>query len=270
MTLSAFLDFAHELADAAATATLPHFRTRIAIEDKTVGASPTDFDPVTKADRNAEKAIRALIEARHPTHAILGEEFGEKAGKDLQWVLDPIDGTRSFISGMPLWGTLIALTDISGAGARKNAHVRLGLMDQPFIGERYFATRGDGAWIRHGGTRTQLHTRPCPTLENAAIATTSPLLFDAKAAAKWQDIAARAKLVRYGGDCYCYAQLAAGHIDAVIEPDLQPYDIQALIVLIEEAGGIITNWDGSDAAEGGSVIACGDPQLHTILRDLLS
>jgi histidinol phosphatase-like enzyme (inositol monophosphatase family) len=255
---AALLEFTHELADAAAKVTLPLFRHLQGVDNKL----EVGFDPVTKADRDGELAIRALIEKNFPQHAILGEEFGTKAGDDHQWVLDPIDGTRAFISGIPSWGTLIAL-NVGG-------HPKLGLMDQPFTGERYFAGQGDGAYLRHNGTQTRLQTRPCAGLSEAVISTTDPSLFDAAGQQKWQMLSQKSRLARCGGDCYGYAMVAAGHIDAVIENGLQAYDIQALIPLVQEAGGMVTNWQGGDAASGGSVLACGDKNVHAEILALLA
>ena len=257
-----FLEFAHFLADAAADMTLPHFRNLHGVDNKLKG---DDFDPVTLADRGAEKAIRELIETHHPDHAILGEEFGEKSGAadtHLQWVLDPVDGTRAFISGLPIWGTLIALND--------RGTPKIGLMDQPFTGERFYACAGKGAFLRHLDQVQQLSTRPCQSLADATITTSSPQCFEAAELAKWNIAAEAAKLARYGGDCYGYAMVAAGHIDAVIEAGLKAYDIQALIPIVQEAGGLITNWQGGDASQGGTVLACGDARLHGELLEMLA
>jgi len=259
---AAYIAFAHELADAAAAVTIPQFRNLKDVDNKLAG---DDFDPVTIADRGAEQAIRNLIDTHHPGHAIWGEEFGEKPGQDgetLQWVLDPIDGTRQFISGMPTWGTLIALND---AGVPK-----LGMLDQPFTGERFYACHGMGAFLRHQNQLEKLSTRPCARLSEATISTTSPECFKSDELALWEKAAQSAKLARYGGDCYGYAMVAAGHMDAVIESGLSAYDIQALIPLVEEAGGIVTSWQGGDAAQGGSALACGDKALHAELVALLS
>lgn len=248
-SLHAYLAFAHRLADAAAAHSLPLFRTHAAVEDK--GAGARRFDPVTIADKAAETAMRELIAATYPDHGILGEEHARVSGTSpFTWVLDPVDGTRAFITGLPLWGTLIALND----GTRPV----LGVMDQPFTRERFVGT-ATAAWLGE----QPLATHPCDDLAQARIMCTTPEMFADEA--EWhafQRVAARARLVRYGGDCYAYCMVAAGHVDAVIEAGLQPYDVQALIPIIEGAGGIITSWTGDDPQHGGRVVACGDRRLH--------
>lgn len=253
--LDEFLQFAEALADAARAASLPHFRTRPAVEDK----GGRRFDPVTLADRSAERAMRALIGSRYPQHGILGEEEDRVVGQSpMTWVLDPVDGTRAFILGLPLWGTLIALND----GERPV----LGVMDQPFTGER-FAGTGSSAWLNGQPLRVQT----CESLAHAKIMCTSPEIFETDAQlAAFQRAADRARLVRYGGDCYAYCMVAAGHVDAVIEAGLKPYDVQALIPIIEGAGGVMTNWDGGDAQHGGTVVACGDRRLHQQILAVLA
>jgi len=261
--LKELLAFAHQLADAAARATLPLFRNIAEIDNKLAEG----FDPVTAADRDGETAIRALIEAHYPSHAITGEEFdnksGDAAGTEFEWVLDPIDGTRAFISGMPTWGTLI--------GLNQNDRPVLGIMDQPFTGERYFATAGQGAFLWHGTGAVEIKTRACGDIKDAVLATTTPELFvGTPAEPKWHKLAAAAKLTRYGGDCYNYALVALGQIDAVVEQGLKDVDIQALVPIVEEAGGIITDWQGGPAHKGGTAIACGDRAVHAQLMDMLN
>lgn len=246
--------FAEQLADAAATAIKPYFRSDLNVADK----GGYLFDPVTAADKAAERAMRELIVARYPDHGILGEEEDEVvSSSDLTWVLDPIDGTRAFITGLPLWGTLIALND----GQRPV----LGVMDQPFTGERYIGGPS-GAW-RNG---TPLKTRPCENLGAARLMCTTPDMFDTIVRRNaFEAVAKQARLVRFGGDCYAYCMLASGFVDAIVEANLQPYDVQALIPIIEAAGGVVTSWNGKSAQYGGTVVACGDRQLHAQLVGLL-
>lgn len=252
---------AHELADISGPVILKHFRKSVPVENKAGGGA---FDPVTKADRGAEKAIVQALAARLPDDGVYGEEFGTKIGKSpYQWVIDPIDGTRSFIIGSPLWGTLI--------GVLREGKPIFGLMDQPFTGERFWS--GDRvSYHSHGGGRPmRLKTRACPQLEDAVMASTHPDLFEgADQAAVLNRLKATARLTRYGGDCYNYCLLAAGFIDIVLETSLKPYDIVALIPLIERAGGRVTTWDGGDAASGGDVIACGDARLHDAVLTLIN
>ena len=259
MSLSAeqigeFQAFAEQLADAAALAIQPYFRASLEVEDK----GGRLYDPVTVADKAAEDAMRELIQARFPEHGILGEEAGVAVGSSpLTWVLDPIDGTRAFITGLPLWGTLIALND----GTRPV----VGVMNQPFTGERFVGTPA-GAW-RSG---TPLKTRGCTDLAAATLMCTTPDMFDtAERKAAFEAVAGKARLMRYGGDCYAYCMLASGFVDVIVEASLQPYDVQALMPIIEGAGGVITAWDGSSAQNGGCVVACGDPALHAQVVEML-
>ncbi|MDR3498994.1 MAG: histidinol-phosphatase [Parvibaculum sp.] len=252
--------FALRLADAAAEVTLPHFRSGLDVDNKRGNFA---FDPVTAADRDAEQAIRTLIGKHYPTHGIFGEEHGREAGSSpLHWVIDPIDGTRSFISGVPLWGTLIALND----GARPV----IGIMDQPYIGERFIGRPGSSELISRHGRRT-LRTSRCTRLEDALLGNTDPAMFREEAArAAFREVSSRVKLRRFGGDCYFYCLLAAGTLDLVIESSLQPYDVQALIPIIENAGGIVTSWTGTDAQMGGHVVAAATPELHAAALEILS
>ena len=253
--LEEFRRFAGVLADAAARAIEPYFRAPLAVEDKGVGR----YDPVTEADRAAERAMRALIREHFPEHGILGEEDEAVAARSpYTWVLDPIDGTRAFITGIPLWGTLIALNDGTGPV--------LGVMNQPFTGERYEGI-GTGAW-RNG---EPIRTRGCTGLAQARVMCTSPYLFDTpELRAAFDAVATEAQLVRFGGDCYAYCMLASGFVDVVIEAGLKPYDTQALIPIVDGAGGRMSTWDGESAQHGGAVIACGDPVLHARLVERLS
>ena len=258
-----FLAFAYSLADAAGAITLKHFRTRLGFDNK----REHGFDPVTLADRDAEESIRTLIEKTYPSHGILGEEHGKKpSANGLTWVIDPIDGTRSFITGNPLWGTLIALSDEGGP--------ILGVLDQPFIAERFWGVRGGIAAYSRAGAVALLKTRQCGQLGDAMLSTTAPEVFESKKEfAAFNAVARTTRLTRYGGDCYQYGLLAMGSLDLVIEATLQPYDIHALIPIIQSAGGIVTNWQGASAADGGRIIAAGDRRLHEaalkVLHDAL-
>lgn len=252
--LAELRSFAEELADAAGPLIMRHFRSTLQVEDKGGGG----FDPVTVADKAAERLMRELILARYPGHGILGEEEAAVSGSSpLTWVLDPIDGTRAFITGLPLWGTLIALND----GRRPV----IGVMDQPFTRERFVGMPG-AAWCNG----ELLRTRPCASLADARLMCTTPAMFtEPGQGAAFEHVAGQARLVRYGGDCYAYCMLAAGHVDVVIEASLQPYDVQALIPIVEGAGGRMTRWDGGDAQNGGAIVACGDPGLHEQILDQL-
>jgi len=255
--LPRLLTFADTLADAAGAAILPFFRAAHTIESK--GAV---FDPVTDADKAAERAMRALIEAEFPDHGILGEEYGETHGASgYQWVLDPIDGTRAFISGLPLWGVLIGLT-FEGKPI-------IGVMDQPYLEERY---RGwnDGAELVSRAGRRPLKARACASLSEATLSTTDPYLFPDDEAEAFARVRSQAKLTRYGYDCYAYAMIADGGIDCVVESRLKPFDICALIPIITGAGGGVCSWTGDDASLGGRVLAFGDVRVLDAAIELLS
>jgi|SRR5579859_4186833 len=256
--MNELVEFACTLADAAAAVILPHFRSQLAVDNK-AGAQAA-YDPVTVADRDAESSMRALIERHHPTHGILGEEHGSKPGSsDYLWVLDPIDGTRGFMTGLPTWGTLI--------GLMQGDRPVLGVMNQPFTGDRFIGH--NGAVLHSRGKMTHLKTRPCARLEDAVLTSTAPEMFAADELPRFDQVRRRARLVRYGADCYGFAMVAAGLIDLVVEAGLKPYDIVALIPLIEGAGGIVTTWDGKPAHQGGRIIACGDRALHETVLPLL-
>ena len=249
---------ADELADAARVETLAHFRAGDLItESKHVA-----FDPVTVADRSAEKAMRSILAERRPDDAILGEEHGWKDGASgLTWVLDPIDGTRGFISGTPTWGVLIALSDESGP--------ILGVIDQPYIGERFYGGGGRSNMTGPLGPRS-LGVRGTEALEEATLFTTFPEIGSIDERKRFEHVAGKVKLTRYGCDCYAYALLAAGQIDLVIEAGLHSYDIQAPIAVIEAAGGRVTTWSGAAAHEGGQVVAAATPELHEAALALLN
>src|SRR3954468_8003602 len=253
---SAFVD---ELATVSGETILPFFRTALCVNDKGV---PGAFDPVTAADHAAETAMRTLIRRTFPDHGIIGEEFGaEREDAEYVWVLDPIDGTKSFIAGFPIWGTLIALL-------HKGTPV-FGMMHQPYIGERFSGDSGSAHYSGPSGER-RLTVRRCATLKEATSFTTSPLLMNAADRLAFGRVEAAVKLTRYGGDCYSYAMLAAGHLDLVVETELKPYDIAALIPIITGAGGIVTTWDGKPAQSGGRIIAAGDARVHEAAIKLLN
>ncbi|MFM9864029.1 MAG: histidinol-phosphatase [Micropepsaceae bacterium] len=259
--ISAFAKYAEDLADLSGKTILPHFRAGIAVDNKMDGGG---FDPVTAADREAEAVIVAAINARYPDHSIVGEEHGAHAGSSpLTWVIDPIDGTRAFVCGMAQWGTLIALND----GTRPV----VGVLDQPYTRERWVAANGVTAFRDARGLATVLRTRPCPSLKDAVLTTTSPVGYfdDAEQRAFWA-LSNQARLTRFGGDCYGYGLLAMGFIDVIVEATLKPWDIQALIPIVENAGGIVTTWDGKPAMDGGQVVACGDASLHAAVCEVLA
>jgi histidinol phosphatase-like enzyme (inositol monophosphatase family) len=242
--------FFDRLADAARAETLPRFRMGIGVSNKLEDG----FDPVTEGDQAAEAAIRALIEDAYPDHGILGEEYGTVgADRDYVWVIDPIDGTRAFISGLPVWGTLI--------GLYHKGRAVMGLMDQPFTGERLFAADGVTHYRGPDGER-QLATRQGVALSAATMFTTSPALYHGDIARRFEAVQDQVRLTRYGCDCYAFALLAGGHIDLVIEAGLKPYDVGGLIPLIEQAGGVVTDWNGGRAEMGGEVVAAGSAALH--------
>ncbi|MEO8304030.1 MAG: histidinol-phosphatase [Betaproteobacteria bacterium] len=256
-----FLEFACRTAQAAGAVILPHFRAPLDVADK---GGAKGYDPVTVADQAAETVIGAEIAKAYPDHGIRGEEHGwQKGTSNYTWVIDPIDGTRSFILGQMHWATLIALND----GER----VVAGVAHQPYVGETFLASAGGVAEWRRGGERRTLSTRRCPNVDDAVLACTDPKMFKAPVdRAAFDRVAARARLTRWGGDCYAYCLLAMGLIDVVIEASLHAYDVQALIPIVEAAGGVMTTWDGTPCEEGGSVVACGDPALHSKVRELLS
>ena len=249
--------FFDSLAEAAKAETLPRFRTGLSVVNKLASG----FDPVTEGDRAAETAIRALIEQSFPDHGILGEEH-ENVGLDRDhiWVIDPIDGTRAFISGLPVWGTLI--------GFQSNGRATMGMMDQPFTGERYFAD-GERSWYRGPDGEHQIQVRDCGSLSDAILFTTSPHIFTGEEAKRYRSIEEQVRLFRYGCDCYAYALLASGHVDLVVESSLKPYDIGALIPIIEQAGGVVTTWDGGRPEPGGNIVAAGSRAVHAQALALL-
>ncbi|MFZ2004871.1 MAG: histidinol-phosphatase [Stellaceae bacterium] len=252
--LDRFLALAAELADAAGAAIRPYFRTALTVDDK------PDLSPVTAADRAAEQAMRRLITARFQKHGIIGEEYGpEREDAEFVWVLDPIDGTKAFISGLPLFGTLIALA--------QNGKPIVGVIDQPISRERWLGAAGHETTLNGAPVRC----RACPGIAGATIFATTPDMFKGADADAFGRAARAAKLVRYGADCYAAGLLALGCIDMVIEADLKPYDYSALIPIVEGAGGVATDWSGAplDLASDGRVIFAGDKRTHSDALALL-
>jgi histidinol phosphatase-like enzyme (inositol monophosphatase family) len=255
----ALVSFTHCLADAAAKVTLKHFRKAGDVSDKGGGT----YDPVTEGDRGAERAIVKLIAATYPEHGIVGEEFGNRnETARFRWVIDPIDGTRAFIMGQPLWGTLIGLLD--------EDRTVLGMMAQPFTGERYWASAAGAVWRRDGGASRALKTRSVHNLGEAVLTSTDPAMFSGADKEAFARLSSSVRMTRFGGDCYNYCLLAAGFIDVIVEVDLKPYDIVALIPIIERAGGVVTTWDGAPATSGGRIVASGNRRLHDATLKLLA
>jgi len=268
------ISVAHELADAAAAVTTPYFRTEVSVDIK------TDTSPVTIADRQAEIAMRAVINSRFPSHAIFGEEQGYTPGAsnedtssnysaEYMWVIDPIDGTKSFITGKPLFGTLIALLH--------NGRPVLGIIDQPILQERWLGIAGVPTTLNN----TPISTRPCLEVNSAYMYATTPHMFTGASELAFNRLRDQVRIPLYGCDCYAYGLLAAGHCDVVAEADLKPYDYMALIPVIQGAGGVITDWKGrelcwssEEAAQGvappGEVLAAGDSRCHKKALELLA
>ncbi len=258
--LRVLLDFLDELAALSAAKILPVFRSAGTVENK---ATDSGFDPVTVADRDAEQVVRQAIAERYPKHGIVGEEFGvQTADTAYTWVIDPIDGTRGFIAGLPTWGTLI--------GFCANEQPLLGMMNQPYTGERYTGS-ALGAYLSDGAGKRRLTTRPCASLKTALLCATHPRMFsDGEEAAAFARVAAAARDTRFGTDCYGYCALALGQVDLVVEADLKIYDVLPLIPIIEASGGVITDWEGNSAVGASRVIAAGDLRTHTQVIDLLA
>jgi len=251
MSIDDDLAFAHRLADASGAAIRPYFRKRIDVIDK----GGTVFDPVTAADKGAEEGIRALIRAERPGDGILGEEYGEEAGRSGRvWVIDPVDGTRGFITGGTQWGTLIALNE-GGAPV-------LGILDQPVLRERFVGSAA-GSFLHSADGTAKLSVRACPSLGEAVLMSHHPWShFSEDEHARFRRLCDAARMTRFGADCYAYGLLAMGFVDLVVEAWLKPWDIQALIPIIEAAGGLVTDWTGAPCPNGGCVIAAGDRRVH--------
>jgi myo-inositol-1(or 4)-monophosphatase len=252
-----FASFVDRLAHISGETILPFFRTSLEIENK----KPGGFDPVTAADRAAEGKMRETIRNSFPEHGILGEEFGaEQSSSEYVWVLDPIDGTKSFISGMVAWGTLI--------GLMRFGEPVYGMMHQPFTRE-HFSGDGGAAHYRGPTGNRELRVRACANLSNAVLYTTSPQLMTKADRTKFVRVENAVKLSRYGGDCYAYCMLAAGLIDLIIETEIKPHDIVPLMPIIAGAGGIVTTWENGPAQGGGRIVVAGDRRVHEAALGML-
>jgi histidinol phosphatase-like enzyme (inositol monophosphatase family) len=250
-------DFALELAHTAGGIAQAHFRHPVTVENKSVSS----FDPVTNADRAIERVLRTAIVARYPDHGIVAEEEGERLGLgDYTWYIDPIDGTRAFMTGSPLWGTLIGLV-------RRRTPL-FGLLAQPVLEEVFFGGP-TGSWLIKADRRDRLRVRPGKDLSKAALASTHPDMFSGERARAFRALADRCLLTRFGGDCYNYAMLAAGYLDLVVESQLKPYDIVPLVPILEGAGGVVTDWQGRPPLDGGDVVAAASRELHEAALELL-
>lgn len=252
LDLAEIADFAAGAAQASGKIALDWFRQKVAIDIK------SDQSPVTEADRAVEADLRARISAAYPDHGILGEEYGAEGAADAPtWIIDPIDGTRSFITGWPIWGTLLALT--------LERQAEIGIINLPVLGETWMGIRGAGSWLTgRDGQSQRCHSSNCTDIGDARFYTTSPDYFSAAERPAYLAIAEAAGIPRFGGDCYAYALLASGHVDLVMETELQVYDFLALAPVIEEAGGVITDWEGQPLTidSGKQVIAAATPELH--------
>jgi inositol-phosphate phosphatase/L-galactose 1-phosphate phosphatase/histidinol-phosphatase len=237
---------AGRLADAARPIARRYFRTPVDVDDK------NDDSPVTIADREAETAMRAILDKAVPTHGVCGEEHGQvRMDADYVWVLDPIDGTKAFITGLPIFGTLIALL-------YRGTPV-LGVIDQPILGERWLGVNGSATF-----NGRPIKVRACDALDKAYMYSTAPIMFPGVFEKRHEALTKRVKLFRWGGDCYAYGLLASGHVDLVVEASLKLYDFAALVPVVKGAGGLITDWQGKelDMNSDGSVLAAGDAAAH--------
>ncbi|WP_370541005.1 histidinol-phosphatase [Bartonella sp. B10834G3] len=253
-------DFFEKLAQIAADTSLPFFRHSLSIDNK----DKEGFDPVTIADRKTEIALREFIHQERPDDGILGEEFPTLKGlNDNVWVIDPIDGTRSFITGMPIWGSLV--------GLMKSGKAVAGMMAQPFTREIYYSC-GKGAYLNTllDGSHRKLAVSDCKTLDKATMFTTAPELFEGESKTRFEKLVKKVRLTRYSSDCYAFAMLACGFVDLVVETGLEPYDIMALIPIVEQAGGVIRQWNGGGAEEAGNIIAASTPELFDAASSILN
>ncbi len=255
--LNELLNFAVSILIRSGRISRKYFRSNIKVASK----SNHSFDPVTIADREVEAYIRRQIERQFPEHSIYGEEFGHKQGNEISWLIDPVDGTKGFISGSPMWGSLL--------GVKENDTPVIGIMHQPFVRETFFADNNN-AWCKSAGKISKLETSATIEPSRAILYCTHPDMFSSKKDQKrFKRVESQVKNSRYGGDCYGYCLMAAGHIDLVIEGGLKPYDIVPLIPIIESAGGVVTDWNGNSPVNGGTVVAAANRKLHRKVLSML-
>ena len=253
--------FLHQLAEVAEKRTLESYLESHHIDISTKPKDGFRFDPVTNVDRETELLLRELISLHYPDHAILGEEFGQSGQNHFQWVIDPIDGTRPFLCGIPVWGCLIGLLEQGKA--------TMGIMSQPYTGDRFWSD-GEQSWFSGRLGEKRIHTRQNVELHQAILHATSPESAALYPGNHFDQLHDKALMTRFGGECYAMAMLAAGHIDICVEYALQPYDIVALIPIIEHAGGIVTTLDGGRAEGGGAVVASANARLHENVLNILN
>jgi myo-inositol-1(or 4)-monophosphatase len=252
-----YLGFARSAARAAGDAILPYFRSRMQVTNKLSGQG---FDPVTLADQASERVIRAAIEDAYPDHGIFGEEFGLKSGNGLTWVIDPIDGTRAFMTGMLHWGVLLALFD--------GEQPIVGVMYQPYTDE-LFSGDNESAWYERAGESQSLVTSACRRVDEACLSTTGIDWLPASKQGRFRQLSQATKLTKMGGDCYLFGMLAMGSLDLGVEAGLNAYDIQALMPIVRGAGGVVTDWEGGNPSLGGTVLASATQALHSDAMTLL-
>lgn len=254
---SDYMEFAAHCAQQAGQMALPYFRSELSVENKLADGN---FDPVTEADKAVEQRIRELLRATYPEHGVFGEEFGFEQGNGLTWVIDPIDGTRAFMSGFLHWGVLLALFD--------GETPIVGAMYQPYVNELFLGD-GSGSWLQHANKRTPLRTSTCAELGNAVMGTTGVDWFPEKERKGFEALRQQVKLARIGGDCYIHALVALGSVDIGTDALLQAYDIQALMPIVRGAGGVVTDYEGGDVSLGGTVLCCANEALHKVaLREI--
>lgn len=250
--------FALELGHTAGGIAKAYFRSSFAVENK----DERGFDPVTSADRAIESVLRKTIRERYPDHGIVAEEEGtQQAECAFTWYIDPIDGTRSFMTGSPLWGTLVGLME--------DGEPIFGLLMQPILEEVFFGS-ATGGWLIKEDGRRRLRSSECSELAEANLTSTHPDLFDGRDRERFESLAGRCLLTRYGGDCYNYAMAAAGFVDLVVENRLEPYDIVPLIPILEGAGCVVTDWEGRRPLAGGRVVAAANAALHERALSILT